>query len=289
MGYSGRYHAASLAAVFIALAIGILIGIGLSDDVVTAADKGLEDSLRSDLDDRTSQVDDLTAQLEQQREFGDRAGPALVAGRLDRQDVALVELGDVSDDTTEPATSAVESAGGTVPSQAILALPPDLPALYDTAGGKYATARPDQALASDLGTAIGRQLVGGGPLIERVRDVLFDRFSGDLSKVSRVVLVAKSPDDLQADLKGEGRSFELALLRGIDETASGTVGVESTSTDPTTLGVFSNAGIATVDDIDRTPGQVALVYALLGAKGDFGIKDGATSLLPDLVAPTSAP
>jgi len=29
MGYSGRYHAASLAAVFIALAIGILIGVGL--------------------------------------------------------------------------------------------------------------------------------------------------------------------------------------------------------------------------------------------------------------------
>jgi copper transport outer membrane protein MctB len=289
MGYSGRYHAASLAAVFVALAIGILIGIGLSDDVVTAADKGLEDSLRSDLDDRNSQVDDLTAQLEQQREFGDRAGPALVAGRLDRQDVALVELGDVSDDTTEPATSAVETAGGTVPSQAILALPPDLPALYDAAGGKYSNARPNQALASGLGTAIGRQLVGGGPLVEKVRDVLFERFSGDLSKVSRVVLVAKSPDDLQADLKGDGRSFELALLRGLDEASSGTVGVENTSTDPTTLDVFSNAGIATVDDIDRTPGQVALVYALLGAKGDFGVKNGATSLLPDLVAPTSAP
>jgi copper transport outer membrane protein MctB len=289
MGYSGRYHAASLAAVFVALAIGILIGIGLSDDVVTAADKGLEDSLRSDLDDRNSQVDDLTAQLEQQREFGDRAGPALVAGRLDRQDVALVELGDVSDDTTEPATSAVETAGGTVPSQAILALPPDLPALYDAAGGKYANARPNQALASGLGTAIGRQLVGGGPLVEKVRDVLFERFSGDLSKVSRVVLVAKSPDDLQADLKGDGRSFELALLRGLDEASSGTVGVENTSTDPTTLDVFANAGIATVDDIDRTPGQVALVYALLGAKGDFGVKNGATSLLPDLVAPTSAP
>ena len=75
--------------------------------------------------------------------------------------------------------------------------------------------------------------------------MLFDRFSGDLSKVTKVVLVAKPPDELQADLKGEGRSFELALLRGIDEAASGTVGVEVTSADPTTLGVFSNAGIAT--------------------------------------------
>lgn len=289
MGYSGRYHAASLAAVFIALAIGILIGIGLSDDVVTAADKGIEDSLRSDLDDRNSEVDDLTAQLEQQREFGDRAGPALVAGRLDREEVALIEIGDVPDETTEPATSAVESAGGTVPSQAALALPPDLPALYDAAGGRFAASGPNQALAGDLGAAIGRQLVGGGPLIAKVRDTLFERFSGDLSKVSGIVFVATSPDDLQADLKGEGRSFELALMRGVDEAASGTVGVERTSTDPTTLDLFSNAGIATVDDVDRTPGQVALVYALLGAKGDFGVKDGATSLLPDLTAPMPAP
>ena len=48
MGYSGRYHAASLAAVFVALAIGILIGVGLADDVVSGASQELEDSLRND-------------------------------------------------------------------------------------------------------------------------------------------------------------------------------------------------------------------------------------------------
>ncbi len=289
MGYSGRYHAASLAAVFVALAIGILIGIGLSDDVVTAADKGLEDSLRSDLAERTGQVDDLTAQVDQQREFADRAGPALVAGRLDRQAVGLVELGQVSDDTVRAATDAVEAAGGTVPSQAILSLPPDLPSLYAAAGGRFAAGRPSQGLAGDLGAALGRQLVGGGPLIEKVRADLFERFSGDLSGVTRVLLVSRAPGDLQGNITGEGRTFELALLRAIDETALGTVGVELTETDPTSLGAFSNAGIATVDDIERMPGQVAAVFALLGAEGDFGVKDGATSLLPDLIAPTPSP
>lgn len=289
MGYSGRYHAASLAAVFVALAIGILIGIGLSDDVVSSANQELADSLRNDLDDANSQVDDLTAQLDQQREFGDRAGPALVADRLDRQGAVLIELGDVSDDTTQPATSAVEAAGGDLASQAILALPPDLPALYAAAGGRFAVARPDQDLAGELGTAVGRQLVGGGPLIERVRNDLFTRFSGDLAGVTRAVLVSMPPDELQADLNGDGRAFELALLRAIDDRAEGTVGVERTETDPTTLGVFSTAGIATVDDVERVPGQVALVFALLGAKGDFGVKDGATSLLPDLLPAATTP
>jgi Copper transport outer membrane protein, MctB len=38
-----------------------------------------------------------------------------------------------------------------------------------------------------------------------------------------------------------------------------------------------------VDDIDRTAGKVALVYALAGASGHFGVKDTADSLLPDLL------
>ena len=37
MGYSARYHVASLAAVFLALAIGILIGAEFGDDVVSGA------------------------------------------------------------------------------------------------------------------------------------------------------------------------------------------------------------------------------------------------------------
>ena len=49
MGYSGRYHAASLAAVFLALAIGILIGVGLGHNVLSGAQKDLEQSLKSDL------------------------------------------------------------------------------------------------------------------------------------------------------------------------------------------------------------------------------------------------
>jgi hypothetical protein len=35
LGYSARYHAASLVAVFLALAVGILIGAGLGDNLVS--------------------------------------------------------------------------------------------------------------------------------------------------------------------------------------------------------------------------------------------------------------
>ena len=63
MGYSARYHAASLAAVFLALAIGILIGVGLGNKVYKGARNDLEQSLKSDLAGSRTRADDLQSQL----------------------------------------------------------------------------------------------------------------------------------------------------------------------------------------------------------------------------------
>ena len=197
--------------------------------------------------------------------------------------MAIVGFGEVEPETTDSATDAVEAAGGEVSSVAILGLPPDVPALADAAGPRFADERPGPDRGSDLGVAIGRRLVGGGRLLDRVNEQLFSRFNGTLEGVTRVVLVSQGPDALEADVNGEGRAFEAALLSGIGDRALGAAGVERSSTDPTTLQIFSTAEIPTVDDVDQKPGQVALIFALLGAEGSFGVKDGASSLLPELL------
>ena len=63
------------------------------------------------------------------------------------------------------------------------------------------------------------------------------------------------------------------------------VGAERTTTDPSSIGFFSDHGFASVDNVDQLPGRVALVYALGGAEGEFGVKETADTLLPDLLAP----
>ena len=55
MGYSARYHATSLIAVFLALAIGILIGAEFGGDALTNTRKNLEHSLVGNLQDARSQ------------------------------------------------------------------------------------------------------------------------------------------------------------------------------------------------------------------------------------------
>ncbi len=287
MGYSGRYHAASLVAVFIALAIGILIGVGLADDVVSTASQELEASLRSDLDDATARVDDLEAEVGRERDFGERVYPALVAGRLAGSSIAVIGFSDLDEETVADIESAVEPAGASVDALAVVEVPPDAGALAAAAGPRFAGARRGGEDLERLGRSAGGGLVGGSKLVTDLRGTLFSRFSGTLDDVDRVVFTGAVPEDL--DPKDEANTT--ALLNGLSDgargRAAGTVAVERTDVEPSSLQAFRDAGIATVDHVDLVAGRVATVFSLLGADGDYGIKPGADRFLPELISPPS--
>ena len=58
--------------------------------------------------------------------------------------------------------------------------------------------------------------------------------------------------------------------------------VERIGTDPSSLSIYRSHGLTTIDDLDLTAGSVALVYALRGARGSFGVGPSASRLLPPL-------
>ena len=100
MGYSGRYHAASLAAVFLALAIGILIGVGARRQRrLGAPEETCEQSLKSDLADARAHTEDLQGQLNREHEFSDAdLSRRWSANLLRGQRIAVVALGGLPDD-----------------------------------------------------------------------------------------------------------------------------------------------------------------------------------------------
>jgi hypothetical protein len=61
------------------------------------------------------------------------------------------------------------------------------------------------------------------------------------------------------------------------------VGVETTSTNPSQIGWYKQQNLASVDDLDDLAGRTALIFALGGAKGTYGIKPSAQALLPNIV------
>ena len=82
MGYSGRYHVASLAAVFVALAVGILIGAAFGSDVLDDLGRDLEESLQGDLEDANAKIANLEDDVARQQRFSQAVFPALATGSL---------------------------------------------------------------------------------------------------------------------------------------------------------------------------------------------------------------
>jgi hypothetical protein len=132
---------------------------------------------------------------------------------------------------------------------------------------------------------VGRQIVIGGTLPELVRGQLFSRASGEFGALDAVIVVRSQPEGMGPVQRSTANQLETALLGGITATRVPAVGVESTGTEPSSISFFQSNGLSTVDDIDNTAGQLALVLAIGGAEGSFGVKSSADRLLPELVTP----
>jgi hypothetical protein len=293
MGYSGRYHAASLAAVFLALAIGILIGVGLGDNVLSGAQKDLERSLKSDLADTRARNEALLGELNTEREFSDQIYSTLVANLLTGKRIAVVALGGLPDDIKGDIEAVV---GGDSPTAAklsevaVVREPPDLHTLADAARGTpwRRVARDPDAL-SGLGRHLGEGLVAGGPILARFGDPALGEMSGRPGRIDAVIVVREQPTDLGPHASQAANAMEAGIVAGLQRSSAvPVVGVERSDTDPSSIGFFTSSDLqATVDSTDLAAGRVALAHALAGAEGNFGTKPSADRLLPALGEPVA--
>jgi len=284
MGYSARYHAASLIAVFIALAIGILVGAEFGGDALTNTRRDLERSLVGNLQDARSQVNDLNGDLNKSNEFASRVYPVLTRDRLEGRRVAILALGGLPSDITGEVEEALAPTGGRLVGVGVVREPVDVNGLAeDLAKTRFADLRTNPDALTELGTGLGRQLMLGGTLPEVVRGHLFSRASGSFGGLDGVIVVRDQPEDMGPVQDEKTDEFEEALASGITATRVPAVGVETSTDDTSNISYFQSNGLASVDDVDLTAGQLAMVFALLGADGSFGVKGSADQLLPDLL------
>jgi hypothetical protein len=286
MGYSSRYHAASLAAVFLALAIGILIGVGFGDNVLSSTKKDLEASLTGDLEAARSRSDQLAGQLGRSNEFAQRVYPALVQGQLRGQRIGVLALGGLDDALSGAIQEALQPTGGRLVAVAVVSEPPDLSGLGSTLSNtRLFDLQSNPESIDALGKGVGRQFVLGGDLLNSIKSQLLSRASGHFSGVDSVIVVRQQPTDLNPQDRTATGRLESGLLDGVVATGVRVVGVEGSETDPSSISFFGSHDLSTVDDVDLVSGRVAMVYALLGAEGNFGVKESADRLLPDLLTP----
>ena len=285
MGYSSRYHVASLTAVFVALAIGILIGAALGSDVLEGTAKDLEKSLSEDLDQARAELADAEQELAAQQDLAQRLFPAVVGGRLQDRQVALIGLGDLDPALIDDVKEALGPSGATLAEVAAVRLPPETGAVVDALRGSGRRTVPRGEALAQAARRAGALLAGEGGGLDKVREALLTIYQGSPAGIDAVIVARSRPDDLSPREASDATTLEDGMLEGIAATGVPVAGVERSGDEPSSVAFFDARARATVDSIDLLSGQVALVLALAGAEGNFGVKDAADSLLPDLLVP----
>ncbi|HEY2478932.1 MAG TPA: copper transporter [Solirubrobacterales bacterium] len=286
MGYSARYHATSLIAVFLALAVGILIGAEFGGDALSETRKNLENSLVGNLQDARSRVEDLNGELGHANEFDEKVYPVLTRDRLLGKRIAIVAFGSLPGEITSAVEGALGPTGAKLVGVGVVREPVDTSGLAnELANTRFAEVATEPEQMNELGTGVGRQIVIGGTLPELVRGELFAHASGEFGPLDAVIVVRSQPEGMGPVQRSTANTLETSMLKGVTATGVSTVGVESTGTEPSSISFFQSNDLSTVDDVDTTAGKVALVAALGGAAGSFGVKSSADRLLPDLLTP----
>jgi Copper transport outer membrane protein, MctB len=286
MGYSARYHATSLIAVFLALAIGILIGAEFGGDTLTNTRKDLEHSLTGNLEDARERADELSQELGRANEFAGRVFPVLVRDQLRGRRIGLLAFGDLPDDVSGAVEDALAPTGARLVGVGVVREPVDTNGLAsDLAKTRFAAIARDPDAQTAFATGLGRQLVRGGTLLEPVRSHLFSRASGNFGALDGVIVVRDQPEEMTPLQRSVAGRIESGLASGITGTHTPAVGVENSEAEPSSISFFAANDLASVDDVDLVAGRLATVFALLGAEGNFGVKGSADRLLPDLLTP----
>ncbi len=109
-----KYHVISIVAVFLALAVGIVVGTNvLSGDVLDNL-KSQTSQLRSQAQDLRTQVDQQQGRVADARAFDQALEPIVVAGRLSGLQVVVVALPGTSKDLRDSVVKTLGEAGATV-------------------------------------------------------------------------------------------------------------------------------------------------------------------------------
>lgn len=279
-----RYHALSLAAVFIALVVGLLLGVAIGDkELVSSARDDVRSSLRGDVREANRERDEAQARAREQERFADAAYPILTRDQLRGRRIGLVVLGN-DDRAPDLIRRALEPTGADLAFVAVLRENFELDTLAERARPtRYAEVAEDPELLDDLGRRIGIQMVLGGRLIRQVRSVLLQSLSGSFGNLDGVIVMR--PSDPPEDKEAAARLDELrdGIVRGLVQTDVKVVGVERRESDPSHIGWYRDREMSTVDNVDEQAGRAAMVFVLAGAQGAYGRGDGAQALLPPVV------
>lgn len=281
-----KYHLVSLVAVFLALAVGILIGSSLitGASVERKLAKNLEREfakLRMENQKQHTEIQNLQMIVEKHNKFENHMVPMLTTGRLNRYRIAIIRTGDYNA-PLENIKSTLEGAGANV--AYVISLNDifaeksneSLEQIITEISGETSVPNPKDRILQMISNCI---LTGSNP---HALDVMAAKglisMSGEYGgRAFRVILVggSKSKDANNAD------EIDVPLIEKLKSSgAFAIVGSEPVNAVTSYIPAYQSQNISTIDNVDEPMGLICMVFALLGDSGNFGVKKTADRTAP---------
>ena len=299
---SFRYHLVSLVAVFLALALGIVVGTTALNGPITKDLRNQVNDLKDQRDSLTAQVKTLQGQVDDAGQFASTYGSQLIANTLAGKDVLEIILPGASSEMADGLSSQISAAGGKVSGRISITS-----AYLDPSGGtgivELATGpshplgwtAPPTSNADELGgSLLAYVLLGHGQSTDLTQVLggfaglhMVSSNGGDITPSTAVIVLAHG--GLRAhDYAGTAEESLVSALAAQD----GNVVVAGDATSASQDGLIAQvraskedrAAVSTVDNANNPFGQVSTVLALAGAiggqVGHYGTDQSADALFP---------
>ncbi|GAA3841575.1 copper transporter [Brevibacterium ammoniilyticum] len=109
-----RYHLVSLVSVFLALAVGIVLGAGPLKEPIGESLQSQVDALRTDRDDLRGKLEAANGNIDKQNDFVTAAAPELIGDTLKGTTITMISAPDAQQEQVEQVSNRIKEAGGTI-------------------------------------------------------------------------------------------------------------------------------------------------------------------------------
>lgn len=316
-----RYHLVSIVAIFLALAVGIVLGTTLLQDPALDLAKRTSDELKSANDGLRADLDTLRGRESGNDAFIIAQTPELVAGDLTGQKVLFIESPGSSASVREATQQVIEQAGGDVTGRLILTekfLDPTGTGVIDGLVNQLKPANmmfaPTSTSWDRAATLLASALVTGDPAQASTPNTTTTNMI-DTFETGGLLTTEDDPDKERATLAVmfapekpyEGDNAEtlagalVSVANAFDAGGKGAVlaGAPVTAAVPgDPIGAVRDDGeiskrVTTVDSADMPMGRVTIISSLreqlAGRAGQYGIGKGASAPQPAVTSPSPTP
>lgn len=263
-----RFYIVSIVSIFTALGIGMYIGFSMdTQEFIIDQKENLTSILESQFEiliDESASIKQENKELKLENEYKDKYIESsyhfIVKNRLDGLNVGIIETN--SDYVTSSIGKDLELAGAKVM---------NLTTLNESIVNKNDL---DNTITKILGAIVNGE--GSNDFVDLKNEGYIDCIGNYGQPIDYLIISGGAfEDSIDRINKIDKLIVNLSRVHSVP-----LIGVEKSDVNYSYMESYKNLGITTVDNVDMTLGKVAMILAMEGIDGNYGIKSTAKSILP---------